>query len=53
MKIIFLFGAGASKGSEVDGIPTPPLGTELFTQLQSKYPKSWGCLNVHSPKISK
>jgi hypothetical protein len=48
MKIIFLFGAGASKGSEVNGIPSPPLGIELFTQLQSKYPKSWGRLNVHS-----
>lgn len=48
MKIVFLFGAGASKGSEVNGIPAPPLGTELFTQLQSKYSKNWGQLNADS-----
>lgn len=48
MKIIFLFGAGASKGSEVEGIPTPPLGSELFKKLKSRYPESWGCLNVDS-----
>ena len=42
MRIVFLLGAGASKGSEVDGVVTPPLGSELFDQLQCRYPMSWG-----------
>ena len=48
MKVVFLLGAGASKGSEDNGILTPPLGSDLFSQLQTRYPRSWGRLDVDS-----
>lgn len=35
MTSIILLGAGASFGSEPDGVATPPLGRDLFTKLES------------------
>jgi hypothetical protein len=48
MKIVFLFGAGASKGAEEANIITPPLGVSLFKELQIRYPDSWGKMNQDS-----
>lgn len=45
MKYVFLFGAGASKYS--GGInKMPPLGGELFEELKSNFPKTWGNLSL-------
>lgn len=40
---VFLFGAGASFGSDTHG--TPPLGETLFDSLQSFNPNGWGALS--------
>ncbi len=40
---VFLFGAGASFGSDTHG--TPPLGETLFDSLQSFNPSGWGALS--------
>jgi hypothetical protein len=45
MKVLFLFGAGASKGAESEKANQPPLGSELFRDLASDYPESWGKLH--------
>ena len=37
---VFLFGAGASYGSDTEG--TPPLGSGLFDALQAFSPDTWG-----------
>jgi len=42
--ILFLFGAGASKGSEEKGIIVPALATELFKELKNSAPSTWGTL---------
>ena len=42
MKTVFLFGAGASYGSDASG--TPPLGAGLFDELCRFNPKGWGSL---------
>jgi hypothetical protein len=39
---VFLFGAGASYGSDTQGVP--PLGTELFDKLQEYNPDGWGAV---------
>ena len=41
-KKLFIFGAGASYGSDVSD--TPALGNSLFQKLQSNFPDSWGKL---------
>ncbi len=53
MKIIFLFGAGASFGSgDIRPYP-PPLSCDLFSKLMSTFPSSWGAFpwNVRSKFI--
>jgi len=42
MSILFLFGAGASYGSDVQR--TPPLGAALFNALRSFNPDGWGSI---------
>jgi hypothetical protein len=42
MEVAFLFGAGASFGSDVQG--TPPLGPGLFDDLRRLRPDSWGTI---------
>ena len=37
---LFLFGAGASHGSDI--VDTPPLGTNLFNALKRPDPNGWG-----------
>jgi len=48
MENLVLVGAGASTGAETDSgkiIPEqPPLGSQLFDRLSSKYPDTWGAL---------
>jgi len=39
-KNLIIFGAGASKGSDSNGIP--PMGNELFEELSSFNPDGWG-----------
>ena len=43
MPAVFLFGAGASYGSDVSP-RTPPLGAALFPALQAFNPPGWGAL---------
>lgn len=43
-QIAILLGAGASFGATTIMPTPPPLGGDLFTRLQSEYPKSWGSL---------
>jgi len=38
MTALILFGAGASFGSEPITVPTPPLGDQLFDQLEKLSP---------------
>lgn len=45
MSILFLFGAGASRGSEKAGISTPALGLNLFQVLRDYAPLTWGKLD--------
>lgn len=42
-KKLFIFGAGASYGSDTSD--TPVLGNKLFHKLQSVFPESWGILS--------
>jgi hypothetical protein len=44
MSILFLLGAGASRGSEKKEIKTPACGVELFQDLQNFSPLTWGKL---------
>ncbi len=44
MKSIVLFGAGASFGAGIVYPYAPPLGGSLFSELEAKYPRSWGAL---------
>jgi hypothetical protein len=46
MSVLFLFGAGASRGSERDLIPTPALGADLFQALRVCAPLEWGKLDL-------
>ncbi|MGA8163651.1 MAG: hypothetical protein WB791_01335 [Waddliaceae bacterium] len=43
--ILFLFGAGASKGSEKKGINVPACGAGLFEELKRFAPSTWGKLD--------
>ena len=40
---VFLFGAGASYGSNIQG--TPPLGAGLFEELRRFNPDAWGSIS--------
>lgn len=42
MGTVFLFGAGASYGSDMER--TPPLGTRLFDELRGFCPDTWGTI---------
>lgn len=42
--IVFLFGAGASKGAGAIIPEAPPLGNPLFFELAKSFPGSWGSL---------
>ena len=50
MKITLLFGAGASYGSGACHPHTPPLGNNLFTELE-KHGKAFSNLSAHNKKI--
>jgi hypothetical protein len=45
--IVFLFGAGASKGAAQGHVrpDSPPLMTELYDRLAKRYPSEWGPAN--------
>src|SRR6266536_5490364 len=43
-RVLILFGAGASSGSEPPGIFVPPLGAHLFGKLVDFSPGVWGAL---------
>jgi hypothetical protein len=47
MNIVFLLGAGASKGAFDDPAFQPPLGTDLFGCLVEAFPNTWGALPDH------
>jgi len=47
VKNLILVGAGASYGAGEVRPTNPPLGNDLFTQLESDFPKSWGSLPDH------
>ncbi|WP_152418714.1 MULTISPECIES: hypothetical protein [Halorubrum] len=49
-KNVILVGAGASFGAGEVYPDNPPLGRDLFTQLESKFPRSWGSLPDHIRK---
>lgn len=51
MRIAFLIGAGASYGSGVVVPRQPPLGGQLFPELQRALPQSWGALSGHLAKL--
>ena len=42
-RTVFLFGAGASYGSDTQG--TPPLGADLFEELRRFNPDAWGSIS--------
>lgn len=44
MSILFLFGAGASFGAEDVYPKVPPLGKDLFRELDQAFPSTWGSL---------
>jgi hypothetical protein len=46
MNALFLFGAGASTGSESEKVKQPPLGSDLLPQLRIVFPQTWG--NIQS-----
>lgn len=46
MNALFLFGAGASTGSECEKVKQPPLGSDLLHQLRIEFPQTWG--NIQS-----
>ena len=41
-EVVFLFGAGASKGAENILPCEPPLGSDLYDKLAERYPNEWG-----------
>lgn len=43
-KLLFLIGAGASYGAGSTLPERPPLGNQLFSELQRIYPNSWGTI---------
>ncbi len=45
MSVLFLFGAGASHGSENGTEHTPALGANLFQALRARAPLTWGKLD--------
>ncbi|NGX63646.1 MAG: hypothetical protein KR126chlam6_01059 [Candidatus Anoxychlamydiales bacterium] len=46
MSVLFLFGAGASYGSENDTTNIPKLGVDLFQALRDRFPLTWGTLDL-------
>jgi hypothetical protein len=47
--IVFLFGAGASKGAEHVTPDTPPLMYQLYDRLALRFPTEWGPSSTRAP----
>lgn len=52
-RTLILFGAGASFGSEPDGVRVPPLCEDLYDNLRQFSPNVWGALPAPYPELFK
>ncbi len=51
-KVLLLFGSGASHGSK--GLnKKPPLGRDLFEELSTLFPKTWGKIDKETSSLFK
>jgi len=50
-RILILFGAGASFGSEFPGVRVPPLSARLYDELRRFSPELWGALPTPYPDL--